>query len=471
MTQSVGSLQLPQQRERKSETPAQGSSVGRGGNTVSQERRRAQFRRQVARKKWGKERKRAQRELERAVSLDNEGSANELSEPLKKRKRRNKRPKHDRSNGRGGHKYEPYNSFLYDGSTDVYDLPYSPGFENRDANMDLTDNIPLDVDESTQLPLTSEKERRKSRDRSTPLHATLTKRKRALDPAVGPAPQSSGDKAELLNDERKSIKKIRLASENDGSLAIKSARAHVSRDAQYNPHSAASYPRAHEPEYLLLEAESSATNGSCTSPTPPPRCLSPELGDVSLISPAIVAAARPRPCVREQSPEVAESIYGGEDWTTSREGTCPSPPHVFQSSFDGLVSIQSEFHEDRRYSDESTLDVGIQHAVDTQILSDMVGFQENGLDAKEIGQLFDHGSAFEAIGGAKSGDDAFPFQLSSTAQMNGLANAMKDPQADDECPEKQSTDVYVGVAHSSAPEEDIHPVQQGFHHPMICQIL
>jgi hypothetical protein len=405
--------QLPKRRNKKRQSSEHRGSSGGGDSTLSIEGLQSELRKKRSWKKRVKAKQQAQGELEQAVCSNSEVPPKEFLELRKKRKRRNKRPKHDRQSCHGSQIHDSYSSLLLDGSMDVYDLPESPGYENRDEE---TVAAPSQIGQFARHQRIQDEDHHRSPKPYTKPNLSSTKRKRESVATLRQATlQSIGDSIEDLYGEERQAKKIRNISETNKSPASNFKQATATCDAQTGPGQTAFSNRVRELEDVVQEAKSPSTKGLFASPTPPPRFLSPELGDLSLISPAIVAAARPRPRIRERFPEVAESVYGGDDWATPRGGNpSPSPSRAFRSSLDVPVEAEPESGKDLTHSDDNKFDHKIQHAVDTQILSDMFGTQE------------DHPIA--------------------------IANGTR-------------------VAPSDVKNENVSTAQQGFHRPMICQIL
>jgi hypothetical protein len=186
---------------------------------------------------------------------------------------------------------------------------------------------------------------------------------------------------------------------------------------------------------IELSDKHRAIEESSTNPIRPSRCISPELGDVSLISPAIVAAAQLR---RLHSLEVPESVYGGDDWV---DQTWQNLPPSFPSDLDVLMEAGSDQNKDCDDLEGGPSEQDMQFAVDTQILLDMEGNHEDELTgARASGEPDDCDIAIDTIK-----------QNHSPAASEGVAKTIDNKPKDPDCGQ------YHTPAATQVPS-DRHPV-------------
>jgi hypothetical protein len=300
-----------------------------------------------------------------------------------------------------------------DGSIDVYDLPQSPDLENQPEISDAAKRH--EISTSTKRQQQQEGEDKQCRNSqklsraaqivpglekqvfhevSTNPIGSVNQRKRKLSGANQKANLDfSANLVERSSDGERPGKRKRVISQSkcrsfggsklsDESVAVQNLDAlptethDTESELSLDIHMRlASSPPLHiqEPGDLVPGARYSIKERSSASPTSRSRDLSPELGDVSLISPAIVAAARLR---RLDSPEVPESVYGGDDWV---DQTSQHLPPSFRSDHDLLVDVGSERNKGFDDFQDSPSGHANQHAVDTQILMDILGTEEDEL--------------------------------------------------------------------------------------------
>jgi hypothetical protein len=126
-----------------------------------------------------------------------------------------------------------------------------------------------------------------------------------------------------------------------------------------------------KPGILVRDVELPPSIRSCASPTPPTRYCSPELGDISLITPSIVSAAMLRPRIREASLEIPESVYGSDDWAIQSGEAGQNSSTMFRSDLEIVAEAGSEPNVLVEISGEHISDASTQVALDTQILSSL----------------------------------------------------------------------------------------------------